>query len=334
MNECKDLQQAKAIITGPQIITEIFPYPLYLNMYFTEDAIKVKLEGDHKVIKLSHKSHLNDMWACDCSFSVLDRNDVLPCVTVQGECNQLIKMETSTTFFCHRVSNNYVNCLTTTILDNDDLDSYLCDGSLCIQVNVNVVNINKYVQSAEVSDIPLTAISHGSLLENEWFSDVTIQVQDSKFKVHKVMLAAASEVFQHQFENSKSNLLQVDDIIPAIMSQMLTYIYTGKVPKIEVNTTQLLVAADRYRIPGLVGKCIYELQLKFTSRNITETLSYADQLYYSDSIKTACIDFIKYNSVSVFQSSSWKSLTESSMALAFEVMQETLRTPLANIAEI
>ncbi len=201
-------------------------------MYFTEDDIEVRLEGDHKVIKLSHISHLN-VWACDCSFSVLDRNDVLPCVTVQGECNKLIKMETSITYPNNvKVKKYSVNCLTTTILDNDDLDSYLCDGSQCIQVNVNVVNINKYVQSAEVSDIPLTAISHGSLLENEWFSDVTIQVQDSKFKVHKVMLAAASEVFQHQFENSKSNLLQVDDIIPAIMSQMLTYIYSGKIPPI------------------------------------------------------------------------------------------------------
>ena len=310
------MSQAQASIKGSKIESTIFPYPLYLHVDFTTNGIKVRLVSDDVGYIEA------DLWAIDYSFSVLNRHSMQPRINVKGT-------ELSERYYCH-YSNHTVNLFTTTILDyDDDFDSCLYDGSLCIEVNVNIINTKTHVQSAENNDdIPLTPISHLKLFENEWFSDVTIQVQDYQFKVHKVMLASASEVFQHQFENSKSNVLQVDDITPSVMSQMLTHIYTGNVPDIQSDTIQLLISADRYRIPSLVGKCVYEMQLKFTSSNVAEALSCANKLYYSDSIKTACIDFIKYNSVSVFKSSSWKSLVESSITLAFEVIQKTLSNKL------
>ncbi len=323
INEAKKLHQAQASIQGFKIESNFFKYPMYLNLDFTANDIRVRFDSDGKTITTKGPAREDlDVWACDCSFSVLDRFSLQPSVCVKSKCTQLLKRSCS----YHLGYKEYIgiNSFTNTILDNDDFDSHLYDGSLCIQVNLNFVNIRGCSHPAEVNDIPSTPLSHDNLFGNEQFSDVTIQVHKTKFNVHKVMLASASEVFQHQFENSKSNVLQIDDISPSTMSQLLTYIYTGNVPDIESNTLQLLMAADRYRIPSLVSKCIHELQLKFTSSNVAETLSCADMMHYSDTVKTACIDFIKHNSVSVFKSHSWKSLTESSVTLAFEVMQQTL----------
>ena len=72
---------------------------------------------------------------------------------------------------------------------------------------------------------------------------------------------------------------------------------------------------------------MYELQQRFTPSNVVKSICLAGNLtsYGHKTIKTACIDFIKPNSMSVYQSDSWKALTETHSALALEIAMEVLK---------
>ena len=111
------------------------------------------------------------------------------------------------------------------------------------------------------------------------------------------------------------------------VSDILAYIYTGTAPNIRSRTSKILIAADRYGLRNLVSECVYELQQKFTPSNVAKSLCLAGNLtsYGHNTLKTACIDFIKPNFMSVYQSDSWKALKETHHALALEIGLEVLK---------
>ena len=207
------------------------------------------------------------------------------------------------------------------------IDSYLQDQSLTVQVVAAIFNDKEFRQSSartgSGSPNPTPYNQMKSIFESNSFSDAVIKVQKEIFNVHKVVLASASKVFQQKFQNSEDTV-DLLNISPDILSDILTYIYTGNAPNIKSKTTELLISADRYDIQDLVTECLYKLQLKFTSKNVAETLALADQLTNGDLVKRVCTPFIKQNYVSVFQSNSWKTLKETSKSLALEIMEQVL----------
>jgi len=68
---------------------------------------------------------------------------------------------------------------------------------------------------------------------------------------------------------------------------------------------------------------LFELQLNITSENVAELLSLSNELYYAALVKTACIDFVRSNYVSVFKSDSWKTLECKFPLLALEIRKDT-----------
>ena len=172
-------------------------------------------------------------------------------------------------------------------------------------------------------NIPMKA-----MLEEGLFSDVTIRMSTKSFKVHKVVLASHSDVFKRLFQinmrEKQKGIVTISDIEPEVMTELLTYMYTGCAPDLKTHAKELLLTADKYNISHLQVLCENELKRNLTSANVVEILLIADKCQSkssaSKSLKDVCIKFIKHNP-SVYQLDSWKKLKENSLKLAVETME-------------
>lgn len=74
-----------------------------------------------------------------------------------------------------------------------------------------------------------------------------------QFKAHKAILAARSPVFAAMFEHgmaeSRANRVNITDVEPDILGEVLRFIYTGRVVGLDnpVMAQELLAAADKVK---------------------------------------------------------------------------------------
>ena len=89
--------------------------------------------------------------------------------------------------------------------------------------------------------------------------DVTVTCGDASFECNKFMLTARSPVFQsmfiHDMKESQTNVVNIKDIEPRILEEMLRYIHTGEAPNIKNISSELLAAADFYELDQLKNSC-------------------------------------------------------------------------------
>lgn len=87
------------------------------------------------------------------------------------------------------------------------------------------------------------------LFESQKFSDVILCVNKKEFFAHKAILAARSPVFaamfQHDLAEKKQNRVDITDMEPEVLREMLRFIYTGKAPALDKLDADLLAAADK-----------------------------------------------------------------------------------------
>ena len=67
--------------------------------------------------------------------------------------------------------------------------------------------------------------------------------------MHKNILAIRSNVFEAMFEHdcqeNQKNRIEIEDLDGKTCGELLRYIYTGKVPKMEEYALELFAAADK-----------------------------------------------------------------------------------------
>ncbi|KAL6953836.1 hypothetical protein U1Q18_046966 [Sarracenia purpurea var. burkii] len=130
----------------------------------------------------------------------------------------------------------------------------------------------------------------GSLLKNGKFSDVTILVNGTEYPVHKTLLVARSSVFSAMFKQngmleSENNRIEITDIGENVMEEMLRYIYTGNVEKLDELAGDLLEAADKYDLGKLKTMCENALISNLSVDSAAETLALAD-LHHANELKS------------------------------------------------
>jgi BTB/POZ domain len=108
-----------------------------------------------------------------------------------------------------------------------------------------------------------------NLLENFNFSDFKFIVKSREFKVHRVILATTSPVFEKMFTNDMEEACSseciVEDIEPEIFEHLLRFIYGGKLPEdIGDVSMKLYEAAHYYDIEQLKDICEREVGLKLS----------------------------------------------------------------------
>ena len=282
------------------------PPPVHTNFGFTLNSAVVQQPSPSQVS------------ISDCSFSLLNR-----------ETNECVFNATVPHIEC---SIGYsTDCSTEAV--SFDLHKYVFNDSLTIKVDATILCHSDPVETQEETacKVPMDDIRKElhSLYQDKIFADVTIRCKKKEFMAHKVILASQSPVFKRMFasdmKESRSNVVTIDDISPAVMFDLLAYIYSGTAPHLSTLAKQLLEAANKYQISRLTVICENELKEKLNVQNVVETLLWANLL--SEELKAACLRFIHLHSTEVKSSDGWKHLknnAEKYSSLLVEIMEYTV----------
>jgi len=139
--------------------------------------------------------------------------------------------------------------------------------------------------------------------------DVTVKCGDASFKCSKFMLTARSPVFKSMFQSnmmeSQTNIVNIENLKPEVVADMLQYIHTGISPNLKEMSQELLVAADRYQLEQLKTSCQEILISSLDAKNCISFLILSDT-YNSLGLKEAAIEFATENLSEISSSCDWK----------------------------
>jgi len=185
---------------------------------------------------------------------------------------------------------------------------WLLEDSLAIVCKIvvdYVFTIPKYV--ADQGQKMLEDLEEAYALKKPLGLDVTVTCKDKSFECSKFMLTARSKVFNSMFQSnmkeSQTNIVVIEDLKPSVVAEMLHYIHTGKVPKIDENAQELLAAADRYQLEDLKRSCEENLISTLKDQNMFDILILSD-VYSAARLKKKAIKFVTENLSST--SSDWR----------------------------
>ncbi|XP_047538964.1 speckle-type POZ protein-like [Vanessa atalanta] len=170
----------------------------------------------------------------------------------------------------------------------------LSDGSLRLKFQFIVTNDIK----VDYSNVPEAQLSNDfeNLLNNGLFSDITMKsAEGNEYKVHKAVLASRSVVLKAHFEHNTTechtNIVE-SSLESEVLTEVLTFIYSDKAPRVDDMPEKLLAAADFYELSRLKSLCEEALHKKLTVENAIETLQLAD-LHSAKILKQLTLEFIK-----------------------------------------
>ena len=123
----------------------------------------------------------------------------------------------------------------------------------------------------------------GKLYAENEFVDVNIVCNEKTFACHKAVLGCQSAVFKIMIRNKSLNekptgVMEIheNDFNSETMEQVLFYIYHGNVQDIKRINTNLLRAADKFEVIGLLEVCAKYLDSNLCPKNALDVLVSAE----------------------------------------------------------
>ena len=253
----------------------------------------------------------------DCTFSILDSSSKVKHSATAATRQYLVGMQME-------------DFGETDFMKRNELTKYLDGQTLTLQVDATLLCLTDYSECVETSDtlVPADDIRKdlGSFCQGDLFADVTITCGGKEFRAHKLILASQSPVFKKMFEidmkERRSGVIEVPDITPAVMSDLLAYLYIGTAPHVDTLARELLNVANKYELPRLLSICETTLVSKITANSVLEIFILAE-LHEAKTLKKACLGFIKCNFAIICELDSWKELKASAthQILVFEILE-------------
>lgn len=140
------------------------------------------------------------------------------------------------------------------------------------------------------------------------FKDVTFKVgvDGAIIKASKFILCARSCVFRGMLSSgmieSTSKFIVIDDIDEIAFRHLLYFIYTDRVfDNLEEYAAQVLIAATKYQVSGLIERCSEALCARLTAENVHEVVELSSN-FGADILKEFCVAYVVENSKEVLQS--------------------------------
>ena len=101
-------------------------------------------------------------------------------------------------------------------------------------------------------------------------ADLIIHCEEETFPCHSVLLKARSLFFSRMLEGGVKEI-NIDEIKPEIMDDVIKYIYTGQVSIPRDRLVELVIAGDKFELPGFLAKCLdmFRNQLNFDWMHFT-----------------------------------------------------------------
>ncbi|KAH0561618.1 hypothetical protein KQX54_018115 [Cotesia glomerata] len=216
-----------------------------------------------------------------------------------------------------------------------ELGSSLSNPTLNLSVQksnlkINHAFVNVTIESVSIKQSRFCLHNHPCneierFYNSEELSDVTIIVDQVRIPAHKVILAAHSEVFakmlQSEMKEAKNNEINIEDLDPEIILEMLHYCYKGtlKTTNNVQIVLQVLKVADIYQIIKLKDFCEHRLMIEISSDNVLDIIDVADDSNAVD-LRQEAIEFIAEHYETVFASDKFKELFFRKQELMFEVV--------------
>ena len=159
------------------------------------------------------------------------------------------------------------------------------------------------------------------------FMDLKIICNGKTFECHKSVLSCQSDVFRAMFLNmdtieAKSGEIKIDDFKVDTMETFLYYLYHQEVKEKSVDTN-LLFAADKYNIDGLVKVCNQRLISNVSVDNCLDVLLSA-HLINQKELFSAASDFVNQNKGKLVRTNAWKEMVETNSKLTTDVLSIVL----------
>ncbi|OXU30765.1 hypothetical protein TSAR_013231, partial [Trichomalopsis sarcophagae] len=243
------------------------------------------------------------------------RNDGTECNPISA----IVAIKKNAVFqnYCVAPSTVYSKCLS-----NGNI-TIRCTFTFCRSVSRDKPEYSQLDAAKSIHD------EFAELLYSGKFSDLTLDLGEKKFKVHKSILAARSPVFSGMFEHemleNKENVVRITDVEPDIMSEILLFIYANKVNRIKELTAGIFAAADKYQLEALRLMCEDVFLETLSLDNLTEILQIVDQYETCPRLHDGVLQFLSINGSEV---ANWKNfdnvMQTLSPALLFEITKATM----------
>ena len=167
-----------------------------------------------------------------------------------------------------------------------------------------------------------------ALWKDEILCDVVVSAGDRAFSCHRSVLAASSKyfmaMFQHQFMESNSGQVTLNQADPVSFSSILDYIYKGKI-RLSSSTVQgVFVSAHMFQLSSLESICSNYMEVNINVQNSLEVYFFA-VLYEQEQLQLAAKKVICENFVEITCSKEYLELksTEAADILSFTMAKST-----------
>ena len=139
--------------------------------------------------------------------------------------------------------------------------------------------------------------------------DVTIKVQNKRFKCHRGILSVRSPVFSAMFEHDVQEEINdkiiVKDVDSTIFQEFLLYLYTGSEEHLSMgNVIDLYKLADKYTVEDLKDVCVDHIKENITLENFCEFFLLSQQ-YNDSNLTDVTKKFFLKNSKEIVHHESW-----------------------------
>ena len=166
---------------------------------------------------------------------------------------------------------------------------------------------------------------------NHEFSDAKITCESKVFDCHKVILSCQSDVFKGMFNETEKKLsfeaisgkVNITDISSVTLETMLYYIYHNSLDKEKING-DLLKAADKYMITGLIRICVNHLESNLTVGNAIEVMIAAYSSNQKELFGSAFKFIAKNRGDEKFVKTPWEEMKKKEPTLALQMMSEAI----------
>ncbi|KAK0179587.1 hypothetical protein PV327_005325 [Microctonus hyperodae] len=154
-------------------------------------------------------------------------------------------------------------------------------------------------------------------------------MSNEEIPVHASVIAARSDVLADMIvpvvmeNNGEMNyryVLELPELSRDITEELLRYIYSDHVDNLDTLVSQLLSAAERYRLQGLKELCERNLIETLTPENVASLLLIADE-FSCDALKRASLAYCEENAMSINKSFAWKIMEQVNPELFNEVCE-------------
>ena len=160
--------------------------------------------------------------------------------------------------------------------------------------------------------------------------DVKIVCNEKTFACHKAVLSCNSEVFKTMIRNKSLTEKQAavveineNDFNSETMEQVLFYFYHGNVQNNEMINTDLLRAADKYEVVGLMDICAKYLESNLSLENALDVLV-AAELTNQKALFESAAKFVKEKPGKKKKTGAYKEMAEKDTKIIAIVMTKML----------